>query len=59
MKKLYKIVFIIITIFVIIFLSTLDIYAYADHQSLVTASFDIIADEKENYLIMCDYKNQL
>ncbi|MDD3191736.1 MAG: hypothetical protein PHP41_03180 [Bacilli bacterium] len=48
MKKLYKIVFIIITIVVIIFLSPLDIYAYGDHQSLVTGSFDILTDEKND-----------
>jgi hypothetical protein len=48
MKHPYKIVFIIITIVVIIFLSTLDIYAYGDHKSLVTGSFDILADEKED-----------
>jgi hypothetical protein len=48
MKTLYKIALTIITIVVVSCLSTLDIHAYADHQSLVTESFDILADEQED-----------
>jgi hypothetical protein len=48
MKKLYKVALLLITIVIISCLSTFEVYAYGEHQSLVTASFDILEDERED-----------
>lgn len=48
MKKLYKVALLLITIVVISCLSTFEIFAYANHQPLITGSFDILADEQED-----------
>ena len=48
MKKLYKVALLLITIVIISCLSTFEIFAYANHQPLITGSFDILADEQED-----------
>ena len=61
MRHLYKVALTIITVVIISCLSTLDIHAYTDHQSLVTESFDILADEQEDayqFYFECFYSNK-
>ena len=61
MKKLYKVALLLITIVVISCLSTFEIFAYANHQPLITGSFDILADEQEDanqFYSECFYSNK-
>jgi len=61
MKKLYKVALLLITIVIISCLSTFEVYAYAEHQPLITGSFDILADEQEDayqFYSECFYSNK-